>query len=51
MDAYADPDAVARYAERPPRLVPGFADLQRMCTQLLAESAPVDARVLVLGAG
>lgn len=51
MDAYADPDAVARYAERPPRLVPGFGDLQRMCTQLLAESAPADARVLVLGAG
>ncbi|MCF7750187.1 class I SAM-dependent methyltransferase [Bacillus subtilis subsp. subtilis] len=51
MDAYTDPDAVARYAENPPRLVPGFADLQRMCTQLLAEAAPPDARVLVLGAG
>ncbi|WP_411851119.1 class I SAM-dependent methyltransferase [Stenotrophomonas sp. LGBM10] len=51
MDAYADPAAVTRYAEGPPRLVPGFADLQRMCTQLLAESAPAQARVLVLGAG
>lgn len=51
MDAFTDPDAVARYAERPPQMVPGFNDLQRMCTQLLAESAPADARVLVLGAG
>ncbi len=42
---------VARYAERPPRLVPGFADLQRMAEVLLAERAPDDARVLVLGAG
>jgi tRNA (cmo5U34)-methyltransferase len=50
-DAFADPQAVARYAEGPPRLVPGFADLQRMATLLLAEQAPEDARVLVLGAG
>ncbi|MFM9851078.1 MAG: class I SAM-dependent methyltransferase [Hyphomicrobiaceae bacterium] len=51
MDAFSDPQAVARYAEGPPRLVPGFADLQRMVTLLLAERAPDDARVLVLGAG
>ncbi|MEG2804293.1 class I SAM-dependent methyltransferase [Stenotrophomonas sp.] len=51
MDPYADDAAVAHYAEAPPRLVPGFADLQRMSTQLLAESAPADAHVLVLGAG
>lgn len=51
MDAFADPDAVARYAQRPPQMVPGFHDLQRMSTQLLAEAAPEDARVLVLGAG
>ncbi len=31
--------------------MPGFADLQRMVTLLLAERAPDDARVLVLGAG
>jgi tRNA (cmo5U34)-methyltransferase len=48
---FADPQAVARYAEGPPRLVPGFADLQRMTALLLAERAPDDARVLVLGAG
>lgn len=51
MDAFSDPQAVARYAEGPPRLVPGFADLQRMVVLLLAERAPNDARVLVLGAG
>jgi tRNA (cmo5U34)-methyltransferase len=50
-DVFADPQAVARYAEGPPRLVPGFADLQRMAMLLLAESAPRDARVLVVGAG
>lgn len=51
MDAYSDPQAVARYAESPPRLVPGFADMQRMAMLLLAERAPEDARVLVVGAG
>lgn len=51
MDPFADPQAVARYAEGSRRLVPGFADLQRMTTLLLAERAPDDARVLVLGAG
>lgn len=50
-DVFADPDAVARYAEGPPRIVPGFADLQRMSAVLLAERAPSDARVLVVGAG
>jgi tRNA (cmo5U34)-methyltransferase len=51
MDPFSDPQAVARYAEGPKRLVPGFADLQRMSLLLLAERAPDDARVLVLGAG
>lgn len=32
-------------------MVPGFADLQRMTTLLLAERSPADGRVLVLGAG
>ncbi|ATQ42005.1 class I SAM-dependent methyltransferase [Caulobacter mirabilis] len=48
---FSNPDAVARYAEGPPRFVPGFADLQRMAALMLAERAPTDARVLVLGAG
>ncbi len=50
-DAFSDPQAVAHYAEGPPRMVPGFADLQRMAMILLAERAPDNAHVLVLGAG
>ncbi|MGA4551126.1 class I SAM-dependent methyltransferase [Methylorubrum aminovorans] len=51
MDAFSDPQAVARYANNPPRMVPGYADMQRMAMLLLAERAPDDAQVLVLGAG
>lgn len=51
MDPFTDPQAVARYAEGPPRLVPGYDSLLRMTTVLLAEDAPPEARVLVLGAG
>lgn len=50
-NVFADPEAVAKYAEGPPRLVPGFADLQRMAMLLLAERTPRDGRVLVVGAG
>lgn len=48
---FSDPQAVVKYAEGPPRFVPGFADLHRMAAILLAERAPQNARVLVLGAG
>ena len=48
---FSTAEAVARYAENPPRVVPGFADLQRMATLLLEEHAPEDANILVLGAG
>ena len=51
MDPFSDPHAVSRYAEGPPRMVPGYAGMQRMAQILLAERAPDDARVLVLGAG
>lgn len=51
MKHFSDPAAVAHYHQGPPRLVPGFSDLQRMAQVLLAERAPLDARVLVLGAG
>jgi tRNA (cmo5U34)-methyltransferase len=51
MSYFSDPEAVARYAEKPARLVPGFHDLQRMAALLLAERAGDDARLLVLGAG
>src|SRR5262245_22492158 len=48
---YNDPETVTRYAEGPPRFVPGFADLHRMTRILLAERAAPDAQLLVLGAG
>ncbi|MDH0647769.1 class I SAM-dependent methyltransferase [Pseudomonas sp. GD03858] len=51
MSTFSDPQAVARYAEGPVRQVPGFLDLQRMATLLLAEKVPDDGQVLVLGAG
>ncbi|MDP3379813.1 MAG: methyltransferase domain-containing protein, partial [Brevundimonas sp.] len=51
LDRFSDPEAIAQYAEGPPRFVPGFADLHRMTGILLAERAPPSARVLVLGAG
>lgn len=51
LDKFADPAAVASYADNPPRYVPGFADLHRMTGILLAERVPEDAHILVLGAG
>lgn len=48
---FSDPQVVARYTDGPPRFVPGYSAMQRMTTLLLAERAPEDARVLVLGAG
>ncbi|MDP4025103.1 methyltransferase domain-containing protein [Methylobacterium sp. NEAU 140] len=51
MDPFSDPQAVAAYADGPPRLVPGFRDLQRMALVLLSESMPGDGRLLVVGAG
>ncbi len=51
LDAFSDPKAMAAYAEGPPRFVPGFDALHRMTGILLAERAPADAKVLVLGAG
>lgn len=51
LDMFADPAAIASYAENPPRYVPGFDDLHRMTGILLAEHVPPDAHILVLGAG
>lgn len=48
---FADPQAVASYADRTRRLVPGSDDLQKMAGVLLAERAPPQAKVLVVGAG
>ncbi|SHM57260.1 class I SAM-dependent methyltransferase [Bradyrhizobium lablabi] len=51
ITAFSDPEAVARYADGPPRFVPGYGVMQSMTTLLLAERVPEDARVLVVGAG
>jgi tRNA (cmo5U34)-methyltransferase len=51
LAAFNDPDAAARYADGPRRFVPALAELHRMTGMLLAERAPQDAHVLVLGAG
>ncbi|MEJ2410320.1 MAG: class I SAM-dependent methyltransferase [Novosphingobium sp.] len=51
LDMFSDPEAIARYSEGPPRFTPGFEALHRMTAILLAEHAPDDAHVLVLGAG
>ncbi len=48
---FADPQAVASYADRTRRLVPGWDDLQKMAGVLLAERASPQAEVLVVGAG
>ncbi len=49
--SFSDPAAVARYADGPPRMVPGFAGLQSMARLLIEERTPPNGRVLVLGAG
>lgn len=51
LASFNDPEHAKRYSDGPQRFVPGFADLHRMIAILLAERAPKDARVLVLGAG
>jgi len=48
---FHDPQAVAAYAEGPARNVPGWADMLRMADLLLAERAPEDGTILVVGAG
>ncbi len=51
MTSFSDPTAVSGYAERTARIVPGLRDLHRMAGVLLAERAPANSRILVLGAG
>ena len=51
LKSFEDSAAVARYADGPRRFVPGLDALHRMTGLLLAERAPADATVLVLGAG
>lgn len=51
LAAFSDPAAAAAYADGPRRFVPGLEALHRMCGLLIAERAPEQARVLVVGAG
>ena len=51
LASFNDPETARRYGDGPRRFVPGMADLHRMTAILLAERAPEDGRVLVLGAG
>lgn len=51
LASFNDPEAAKRYGDGPQRFVPGADDLNRMTAILLAERAPAEARVLVLGAG
>lgn len=51
MTVFGDAAAVSRYADGPPRAVPGWASLIPMVDILLAERVPVDGRLLVVGAG
>ena len=51
IEAFSNPENVARYTDGPIRMVPGYAGMQQMAMLLLAERVPVNGRVLVLGAG
>jgi tRNA (cmo5U34)-methyltransferase len=48
---FADSTTISDYAIKTARLVPGWADLQKMAGLLLAERTPEQANVLVVGAG
>jgi tRNA (cmo5U34)-methyltransferase len=51
LASFKDPETARRYGDGPRRFMPGMDDLHRMTAILLAERAPEDGRVLVLGAG
>lgn len=51
LEMFSDRERVARYAEGPPRFMPGMEAVHRMTSILLAEHAPANAHVLALGAG
>lgn len=51
LNPFSDAEAVAHYTDGPPRMVPGYAGMQRMATLLLAERVAENGQVLVLGAG
>jgi len=49
--SFSDPERIVNYVDGPRRFTPGFEAMHRMAAILLAERAPADAHVLVLGAG
>jgi tRNA (cmo5U34)-methyltransferase len=51
LEMFSDRERIANYAEGPKRFTPGLDAVHRMTAILLAEHAPADAHVLVLGAG
>lgn len=51
MSSFSDQKAIAGYAENAIRRVPGLHDIHRMAALLLAERAPANGHVLVVGAG
>lgn len=51
LDAFADPAIVAGYEDNVRRFLPGLDALHRMTGLLVAETAPPDANILVVGAG
>ncbi len=51
LEMFLDRERVARYAEGPPRFMPGMEAVHRMTSILLSEHASANAHVLVLGAG
>lgn len=51
LASFNNPENARRYGDGPHRFIPGMGDLHRMVGILLAEQAPENARVLVLGAG
>jgi tRNA (cmo5U34)-methyltransferase len=51
LEMFSDRARIAQYADGPRRFAPGLDAVHRMTAILLAERAPADAHVLVLGAG
>lgn len=51
LDMFSDRERIANYADGPRRFTPGLDAVHCMTAILLAEHAPADAHVLVLGAG
>lgn len=51
MSTFSNPESTPNYVSTALQNVPGLRDLHKMACVLLAERAPANARILVLGAG